>query len=340
MERCAKYHRVLTTRQFLLRLILVSLLLVQMHIVGAVAAESAPNGSVAASVNGTVISVHDFKRERDRILRQKGKGALTSDEAAQSELKRMALENIIIRELLYQESVKQKISVAASSIDREIEQLKGKFTTNGQYVESLQRIDMTELLMREQVARGLATTILIDRLGGKAVTATEEEVKKYYERHLNDFTRQPQVRISHILVAIDSEWPKYNKKEAGEKLSILRKRVMGGENFASLAAANSDCQSKTKGGDIGWFAPGQLTPEMEKGVALLKIGEVSEIIEDKFGLHLIKVAERKDAFTTPVDAVRDKIRNLVRQENNLTLLQHYVKGLRDAATVEIHLMDE
>jgi peptidyl-prolyl cis-trans isomerase C len=165
-------------------------------------------------------------------------------------------------------------------------------------------------------------------------------VKNYYEQHMEAFTQQPQVRLSHILIAVDSEWPRYNKKEAGDKLSILRKRIMAGEDFAGIAASNSDCLSKAKGGDIGWFTPGQLTPEMEKGVALLKVGEISEIVEDKFGLHLIKVVERKAAFTSPIDDVREKVRGLIRQEKSLTTLQRYVKGLRDAARVEIHLIEE
>lgn len=319
------------------RLILWPLLLVQLIAAGAWADESASNASVAAKVNGTVISGQDFQRELDRIQRLKGTNAKTADEAKLADLKREALENIIIRELLYQECNKQKISVDASTVDREMEQVKGQFASPGQFAENLQRIKMNEDRVREQVGRGLAIQILIDRSVGKGIAVTDDEVNKYYEQHQKDFTRQAQFRLSHILLAVDSQWPKYNKKEAGDKLSVLRKRILAGEDFAGLATANSDCKSKTKGGDIGWFAPGQLTPEMEKAVALLKVGEMSEIVEDRFGLHIIKIVERKDAFTSPLDDVREKVRSLVRQEKSLIMLQRYVKSLRDAAQVEILL---
>lgn len=340
MEHYTEYRCEPTTLQLFCRLILLPLLLMQMLAGGAWANEPALNAISAAEVNGTVLSVQDFQRELDRIKRQKGIGVETADDAKVADLKREALENLIIRELLFQESIKQKISIDASVVDREMEQVKSQFATPGQFAENLQRIMMTEAMVREQVARGLAIRILIDRSVGKGVAVTDEEVKKYYEQHRESFTQQPQVRLSHILIAVDSEWPKYNKKEAGEKILFLRKRVMSGDDFAALAAANSDCQSKTKGGDIGWFAPGQLTPEMEKGVALLKVGEVSDIVEDKFGLHVIKVVERKAVFTSPIDDVREKIRSLVRQEKSLTMLQRYVKNLRDAAKVEIHLTGE
>jgi peptidyl-prolyl cis-trans isomerase C len=316
---------------------LLLLVMMQMLVFGAWADDSAV--SRAAVVNGTVISVQDFQRELARIQRQKGDGAKSADEAKLAVLKREALENLIIRELLYQESLRQKIGIDTKVVDRELEQVKGQFATPGQFAENLQRINMTETMVREQMTRGLAIKILIDRAAGKDVIASDEEVNTYYEQHRDTFTQQSQVRLSHILITVNSEWPRYNKKEAVDKISNLRKRVMSGEAFDGLASANSDCQSKTKGGDIGWFAPGQLTPEMEKAVAGLRVGEVSEVVEDKFGFHIIKVVERKAAFTSPLDAVREKVRSLVRQEKSLILLQRYVKGLRDAATVEILMVE-
>jgi parvulin-like peptidyl-prolyl isomerase len=312
------------------------LLLMHLLVAGVLAEESSPNPAVAAKVNGVIISRQDFQRELDRITRQKGTAANTTDESRLADLKREALENLIIRELLYQECTNQRITIDALVVDREMEQVKSKFATPGQFAESLKHINMTEALVREQVARGLAIKILIDRSVGKSVTVSDEEIKKYYEQHQETFTQQPQAHLSHILVEVDAE---NKKKEARAKISSLRKRIVDGEDFVALAAAHSDCQSKTKGGDIGWFTPGQLTPEMEKSVSLLKLGELSEIVEDKFGMHIIKVVERKEGFTSPLSDVGEKVRSLLRQENSLTMLQRYVKSLRDAAKVEIHLTE-
>jgi parvulin-like peptidyl-prolyl isomerase len=339
MRRFSDNRPLSTLRRLLYRLILWPLLLVQLHVVNAWADESASKVSVAAKVNGSVISVPDFQLELARIQRRKESSAKTADGAKPADLKREALENLISRELYFQESIKQKISIDASVIDREMEQLKGQFAGPVQFAENLQRIHMTEAMVREQVACGLAIRILIDRSVGKGVAVTDEEVKKYYEQHQEAFRQPPQVRLSHILVAVDAKLPGIDKNQAGDKISILRKRVMSGEDFAALAAAHSDCQSKKKGGDIGWFAPGQLPPELETAVAQLKVGEVSEIVEDRFGVHIIKVVERKAAFTSPFDDVRDKVLSLARQEKGFVMQQRYLKSLRDAAQVEILLYD-
>jgi peptidyl-prolyl cis-trans isomerase C len=324
----------------LCRRILNPLLVMMMMATTAAALESKSHTTSAAEVNGTVITVQDFQRELDRIRRQKGLTAETADEAVLANLKREALENIIIRELLYQESLKQKITIDVSSIDREMEQAKGKFATAALFAENLQRINMTEAMVREQVKRGLANRILIDRAVGKDVIVSEAELANYYKQHIADFAEQSQVRISHILLAVESGKHRYAMKEAGEKILLLRKRILAGEDFAVVASANSDCQSRTKGGDLGWFAPGQLTPEIEKEVNRLKVGELSGIVEDRFGVHIIKVVERKEAAIPPLDDIRPKVRNLARQEKSLTMLQRYVKSLRDAARVEITLVED
>jgi len=227
-------HLVSSLREQFCRLVLWPLLVLQMLVISAFADESLSKVAVAATVNGTAITVQDFRQELDRLQRKKGKSAKIVDEAAVADLKREALENIIIRELLFQESIKQKISIDASLIDREMEQLRGKFATPAQFAESLQRINTVEALVRKQVARGLAINVLIDRSVAKDVVVSDEEMKEYYEQHLEDFTKQPQV-------------------------------------------------------------------------------------------------------TSPLSDVRDKVRNLVRQEKSLIVLQRYVKNLRDAAKVEIHL---
>jgi parvulin-like peptidyl-prolyl isomerase len=330
----------LNRRQFCLLVLTVSLLLPLNPgpVFAAQVAESTV--AVAATVNGTVISTGDFQRELERIQRKKGYGTAPDDEAVAAGMKREALENLIIRELMYQESIRQKIVVEETTVDKELAQAKDKFTTPVQFAENLQRLRMTETMVREQIKRGLAIRSLVDRSVGSGVTVSDEEIRKYYDLNPDLFTQPPRVRLSHILLAADSEWPAYNKTEAGVKLGNLRNRILAGEDFAVLAAAHSDCRSKSKGGDIGWFSPGQLTPEMEKAVSKLEIGGLSEIVTDRFGSHVVTVVARKAAVSSPLEEVKEKIRSQVLQEKGLVMLQRYVKGLRDAAAVEITLTGE
>jgi parvulin-like peptidyl-prolyl isomerase len=304
----------------------------------AYAAGKPDEAAVAALVNGTVISRGDFQLEFDRVWRSKGTKSKLADESKLAELKREALENLVTRELLLQESRKRKIKVAPADIDREFGQLKAQFANEGQFAETMTRLKLNEALIREQMAHGLAIRALVNEAVGSKIVVSDDEIRTYYERHKETFTKPPQVHLSHILIAVDQAWNSDQKKAAADKTAKLRERLVEGEDFVRLAAKNSDdSQSKDQGGDIGWFSPGQLVATLEKEVEGLKDGEISPVIEDRFGFQIIKVMERKAAVTPPLNDLKGKIRGIVKQEKGFRQLQPFIKKLRDEAKVEIRL---
>ena len=84
------------------------------------------------------------------------------------------------------------------------------------------------------------------------------------------------MRASHILV-----------KKHSVLLGIMDK-IDGGASFKDMAKQHSECPSKNKGGDLGFFARGAMVPEFEKSVLSMKVGDVSEPVKTQFGWHLIK----------------------------------------------------
>ena len=121
-----------------------------------------------------------------------------------------------------------------------------------------------------QHARAVAQKYAMDNLKDK-FEASDAEVDAYLKGH-------PE---------LDTDAK--NRAKAEEVL----KRARAGEDFAKLAEEFSTDGSKSKGGDLGWFGHGQMVPEFEQAAYALKPGEISDIVQSKFGFHIIKLEEKK-----------------------------------------------
>lgn len=121
-----------------------------------------------------------------------------------------------------------------------------------------------------QHARAVAQKYAMDNLKDK-FEATDAEVDAYLKGH-------PE---------LDTDAK--NRAKAEEVL----KRARAGEDFGKLAQEFSTDGSKDKGGDLGWFGHGDMVPEFEQAAYALKPGEISDVVQSKFGFHIIKLEEKK-----------------------------------------------
>jgi parvulin-like peptidyl-prolyl isomerase len=143
----------------------------------------------------------------------------------------------------------------------------------------------------------------------------DSDVRKYYDDHKNEYER---VKARHILVRFKgSAVPPGAKKEltedeALEKAKALRARLVGGEDFATVAKAESDdAGSGANGGDLDFFGHGQMVPPFDKAAFAAPIGQITEPVKSQFGYHLILVEKHE---TKTFDEVRPDIEKKIRPE--------------------------
>ncbi len=140
-----------------------------------------------------------------------------------------------------------------------------------------------------------------------------------------------QTHARHILLTADELLP---EAEVPSRLEQLRERLVGGEDFAALARAHSkDKVSASKGGDLGWSNPGDLVPQFEEAMNALKIDEISQPVETRFGWHIIQVLERREHDSTD-ELKRNQARELIRKRKTDEELALWMRRLRDEAYVE------
>jgi peptidyl-prolyl cis-trans isomerase D len=136
---------------------------------------------------------------------------------------------------------------------------------------------------------------------GKALLAKDpERVRKAYEERKDQIDTPEQVRARHVLVSLPSGADDATKAAAQARLDAARGRIEAGEDFAVVAQEVSDDPgSKTKGGDLGFFSRGQMVRAFEDAAFALEPGKLSETVTTDFGLHLIRVEEKKAATQVP-----------------------------------------
>jgi peptidyl-prolyl cis-trans isomerase D len=141
------------------------------------------------------------------------------------------------------------------------------------------------------------------------VSASDEEIKKYYEEHAAQFQDAEQRQASHILIAASSTASDAEKTAAREKAEKLYKEAKQNPSvFADLAKKNSqDPGSAANGGDLGLFGRGAMVKPFEDAVFKMAMGEISPPVQSDFGFHVIKLTGVKSGKTRSFAETREEI---------------------------------
>lgn len=193
---------------------------------------------------------------------------------------------------------------------------------------------------------------LTDKMKGKTVSGLSEEDAKDLDAMAKFFNMRnaERVRARHILVGpLDAAgrpdgWdalPADQKAAYRKTLTDLRKKIQGGAEFADLAKANSiDKATGARGGDLGFFARGQMVPPFEKAAFALPVGGLSDIVETRFGLHLIQVVEKKASTKLAYEDAEDDLRDYLFQSAQQKAFEDLTDELRKTADVKVLVKPE
>ena len=211
------------------------------------------------------------------------------------------LKDLIFQKLLLNQADVDSIVVGESQVEQEMDrrfryfigQFGSKEKLEEYYDKSVDEFkeDMREVVRNQLLQQNVQGEIV------RNVGITPKEVKAFYKEMPLDSL--PLINTEYYVAELTKE-PEITESEklaVREKLLALRKRILEGESFATMAILYSeDPGSANKGGELGMYGRGELYPEFEDIAFTLKEGEISAIVETEAGYHIIQMIERQDDY--------------------------------------------
>ena len=143
----------------------------------------------------------------------------------------------------------------------------------------------------------------IDAMRAK-VNVAPADVERAYNNNIEQYSTPEQVRASHILLKTEGKDDAAVKAKAADIL----KQAKGGADFAELAKKYSEDEGSAKnGGDLDYFGRGRMVPEFDQAVFAMEPGQISDLVKTQYGYHIIKLVDKKNATTRPLQDVRQQI---------------------------------
>lgn len=246
--------------------------------------------TVVAKINNEKITLSDFN-ERLKEVPQLAHGG-----DVDLQTKKGFLDNLIVRELLYQEALK-------SGIDKDKETAK--------FIEEMKKRVVVERFFKKEI--------------DEKAKVSEEDLKKYYNENPEEAKNPVDVRVAHILV------------KSREEADMIKNKIKSGAKFEDMAKAYSiDHGSKVKGGDLGFFSKGMMVPEFEDAAFKLKKGEVSDLVQTRYGFHIIKLIDKKEGKARGFDEVKKDLENKLINKRRKDSFDSMVAGLKSKAKITIN----
>ena len=171
----------------------------------------------------------------------------------------------------------------------------------------------------------------------RQTTVSEADLKEFYTQNKNNLAVPEQVRARHILFKVDPDSAEDEKSKVKGKAEAVLKRAKAGEDFEKLAETYSDDQSsRASGGDLGYFPAGRMLPEFEGVAFYTDPGEISDIVETKYGFHIIKVEDHIEARERSFKEMKDYIREKLQQQVVMFKIQKYIQEAVEKAGIKIY----
>ena len=246
---------------------------------------------IQAKIGSEILLISDIENQYNQVLSQ---GVINTENLRCNIIDELLLQNFLVHHAkidstieIIQDDIDSEINNRISFFEKQLGSLEKVESYFNRSISSME--DELMLIVKDQFYSQKKQSKIIND-----VKITPNEVKDFYNKLITDDipTVPTKVELSQLVILprISQEKEQIIK----DKLNSFRKRIYDGEDFKVLATLYSDDPgSASSGGELGFMSRGDLVPEFERAAFKLKKDEISEVVQSKFGFHIIQMIERR-----------------------------------------------
>ncbi|MDD5428116.1 MAG: peptidylprolyl isomerase [Candidatus Omnitrophica bacterium] len=286
---------------------------------------------VAIIVNDEIITDREIERQLAPIYEKykmmyNGPKLVEKLEEARQRLAQQMIED----RLLYSEAKKQNIQVDEKEVDAKVQDVVKNMGSRAMFDRALLEQQITVKDLKEKYRQQLMARKAVDKKVAGTVMVTPVEVEAYYKKNFDQFQQPERVKLKNILISI-RKYP--DPAKALNLAKDISKRLKEGCDFDGLAKLYSDGPGAENGGMMGYVKRGDLLPEIEKAVFVLKPGETTGIVQSSLGYHIFKVEEKEAPKTLALSEVRREVEMAVYKEKVDAKIRGWLESLKKSAYI-------
>jgi peptidyl-prolyl cis-trans isomerase SurA len=294
---------------------------------------------IIARVNNDVITMSDYQKADEQLREEVAHDCQGCPQdklmAEFKDQQKDLLRGLIDQSLMVQRAKDMGISVESDVIKRLDDVRKQNQLAS---LEDLEKAVESSGLAWEDykttIRNGLLTQEVVRREVGSHINIPNDEVKKYYDAHPQEFTRPEQVALSEIFLSTEGKSPE-EIEAVQKKAEDLRNRVIKGDDFNEIAKRYSEGSTAKDGGDLGTFKQSELAQQLEEVVFKMDKGQITDVIQTKTGFEVLKVENHYKAGLQPMDKVENEIMNRLYMQKMQPQMRDYLGQLREESYVMV-----
>lgn len=291
---------------------------------------------VVAVVNDDVITLYELNKKMKEMTGVSPEKMRLQNEQKFLEMRMKVLEFLIDQKIAQGKVKELNIRITEKEVDNAVERVKrNNQWTQEDLVARINKEGISYKKYRADIRGDLERYQLINYAVNSKIIIREEELKKYYEDHKDEFTTEGRVHIATIILMAKNHGDRAELEGVRKKGEEILTRLKKGEDFGALAKEFSQGPAAQQGGDLGTFKTHELDPELRKICQGIPKGGVSELLVRPNGVQILKMVDKDEGETKAFADVKDAIYNILYKEEVDQLYKSWIKELRESSYTKI-----